>query len=180
MINRRTLLLTAAGLVVSFLVCVFAFGQQKRGAKPLKPDIDVHTINSSQRSSAAIPEHIFYGQFFSLLVSLQNTAEYESRAGLSKEQGVILGQIAKDCGRELTLQDAKASKVIEAFRTELEKRKSDSPIEMPPELKQLQAERDQIILHYRDLLKAELGPETFARLTDVARELIKIEVRSIQ
>lgn len=180
MLNRRTLIFTAMGLLVSFLVCVFAFAQQKRGAKPLKSESDVRTPNSSRRPSEGIPEHIFYGQFFSLLVSLQNTAEYESRAGLSKEQATILEQIAKDCDREITLQDAKAGKVIGAFRTELAKKKSASSIERPPELKQLKAERDQIILHYRDLLKAELGPETFARLTDVARELIKIEVRSIQ
>nr|AUN36070.1 hypothetical protein [uncultured bacterium] len=180
MISRRTLIFTAMGLSVSLLVCVFAFAQQKRGAEPLKTEIDVGTPNLSHRPSEDIPEHIFYGQFFSLLVSLQNTAEYESRAGLSKEQAAILEQIGKDCDREITLQDAKASKVIAAFRTELKKRKSGSPIEMPPQLEQLQAERDQIILHYRDLLKAELGPETFTRLTDVARELIKIEVRSIQ
>ena len=110
-------------------------------------------------------------------MSLQNAAEYESKAGLSKEQAAILEQIAKDCEREVALQDAKANKVIEESRTELEKRKPGSPIETPPQLKQLQFERDQIILRHRDLLKAQLGPETFARVMQVARELIKIELR---
>jgi len=183
MINRRTLLLAATGfLLVSFLVCVFAFAQpqQKRGAEPVKPDSDIPPANSPQRQSTAIPEHIFYGQFFSFLVALQNTEEYESKAGLSKEQGAILEQIAKDCEGKVALQDAKASKVMEASRAEMEKRNPGSPIETPPQLKQLQAERDQIILQHRDLLKAQLGPEAFARVTEVARELIKIELRSIQ
>jgi len=179
MTNRRTLMLTAIGFLLSS-IGVFAFAQQKRGAEPLKADPDVRRTNSSQRPRAEIAEHIFYGQFFSFLVSLQNAVEYESKAGLSKEQTAILEQIAKDCEREVALQDAKANKVIEAFRTELEKRKPGSPIEMPPQLKQLQAERDQIILRHRDLLKAELGPEAFARVTEVARDLIKIEVRSVQ
>jgi hypothetical protein len=179
MTNRRTLMLTTIGLLLSF-IGVFAFAQQKPGAEPLKTDPDVRRTNSSQRRSAEIPEHIFYGQFFSFLVSLQNIAEYESKAGLSKEQAAILEQIAKDCEREVALQDAKANKVMAESRTELEKRKPGSPIETPPQLKQLQAERDQIILRHRDLLKAQLGPATFARVTEVARELIKIELRSLQ
>lgn len=181
MISRRMLiLLTGVCLLTSLLVCAFAFAQQKRGAEPLKTDPDVRRANSSQRPSAEIPEHILYGQFFSFFVSLQNAAEYESKARLSKEQTTILEEIAKDCEREVALQDAKASKVIADSRAELEKRQPGSPIETPPQLRELQAERDQIILRHRDLLKAKLGPETFARVAEVAREFIKIELRSIQ
>ena len=141
---------------------------------------NVQRTSSPPRPSTAMPDHIFYDQFFRLLLSLQNTAEYQTKARLSDEETVILEQIAKDCEREIALQDAKASNVIAAFRAELEKRKSGSPGDMPSQLNQLQADRDQIILRYRDRLKTELGPETFARLTDVARELIKIEMRSVQ
>jgi len=179
MTKKRMLTLTAIGLLLSF-IGAFAFAQQKRGAEPLKPDSDIRRTNPSRRPSAEIPEHIFYGQFFSFLVSLQNAAEYESKAGLTKEQTAILEQIAKDCEREVALQDAKANKVIEESRAEVEKRKPAPPIETPPQLKQLQAERDQIILRHRDLLKEQLGPEAFARVMEVARELIKIELRSIQ
>jgi hypothetical protein len=127
-----------------------SFGQQRRNQ------------GASPNPTPGISEHVFYGEVFSLIATLDNAADYQKQAGLSDDQTSVLGEIAKDCQRDLEYQDARAQGVIMAFRAPLNESdlKQRDPKKMPPvpaELTQLQEGRNAIVLHHRDRLKKALG-----------------------
>src|SRR5438128_1539281 len=86
-------------VLASSMACVLAFAQKKRGGRIPLGGQQANSV--PQKQNVEIPEHIFYGQVFTLLLALKNTAEYQSKAGLNDEQANLLEQIAKDCQHDV-------------------------------------------------------------------------------
>lgn len=176
--KKRLTVVVCIAFLVSSIIYVLAFAQQKRGGRVALGGQQANSV--PQKQNVGIPEHIFYGQVFTLLLALKNTADYQSKAGLNDEQANLLEQIAKDCQHDVALQDAEANKIIDQFRNQMAKRKPGVVLQTPLELEDLQRERNAIILRYRDSLKTALGEEAFARFDDAARKMITVEVRNVQ
>lgn len=162
--------------IFALVACTFAFGKQFRSLITTQSGQDEE---AQRKKSEVVPEHIVYGQMFSLLVALDNAADYQQQAGLSDEQAAALKKIAIDCQREIEQQDTKARKVINAFRDKLAKIKPKPGTSLPPppaELAAMQKERNAIILRARDRLRVALGEEKFQRVDQAGRKIVKINV----
>ena len=150
-----------------------SFGQQRRNQ------------GASPDPTPGISEHVFYGEVFTLMATLDNAADYQKQAGLSDDQTSVLGEIAKDCQRDLEHQDARAQAVIMAYRARLKESdlKQRDPKKMPllpVELTELQEGRSAIVLHHRDRLRKALGDEAFGRFTEAAKEIVTITLTPAQ
>jgi hypothetical protein len=150
-------------------------------AKSTHPLTDPQTPNQvlSLQQATTIPDHVFYGEVFSLLVALDNTTDYQKLAKLTDDEVSIVTEIAKDCQRDIVAQDAKAQIVITAFRErlkelDLQQRDPKKMLPLPAELTQLQEGRNAIVLHHRDRLRKALGDEAFRRFTEAARKIVTI------
>jgi len=134
----------------------------------------------SPETNEGVPEHVFYEQLFSLLVALNNSDDYQKQAALTDVQRSSLERTAKECQREIAAQDAKAQITIRALR---EKRTNQKPPDSflpppPPEIAELQRERDAIVLRHRDRLREALGEDAFRRVTEGAKTIVQISVES--
>lgn len=140
---------------------------------------------SPQAQEPTIPEHVVYGMFLRDLSTFSEKAAdaakkgdmkssdayrnfYKGRAGWSNEEFVVLNQIAINCQQQLKIINAKAKKIIDA-RHKLyypdNKVRADGQLAPPsPELQQLQAEHDTVILAARDQIRLTLGEQSFQRL----------------
>jgi hypothetical protein len=86
---------------------------------------------------------------------------------LSDEQARALVEIATECEGRVAEVDARARPIIEAFRAQNQQARTPGQGELPPpppELAQLQQERNSIILQAREKLRTALGEEAFRRL----------------
>lgn len=141
-------------------------------------------VQSPARKAAKndrIPDHIYYGQVFSLLARLGNKEDYKQQAGLSEEQANSLQQIAEETEKETAALDEKAQTLIKAYRNQL----GDTPLgkqpqAVPAELTDLQQQRDGLILRQRDDLRKMLGDEAFARVETASRRIVHITLTPVQ
>ncbi len=102
---------------------------------------------------------------------------YKHAVPLSDQQADLLEAIALDCQRNVGEQDKKAFKIIEAFRKTIPKLKSSVSVPVvPTELAILQAERDGMILHSRDLLRTAFGDAEFQRFDHFLKTKINLNV----
>lgn len=145
------------------------------------------STTSAKPQQPSIPEHVVYGMFLRDLDTFNRKAEdaarngdmkssetylnfYKGRAGWSDQEFRVLNQIAADCQRQLKVITAKAQKVIDARRKLYfpdNKVRPDGQMPPPsPELKQLQAEHDAVILAARDQIRLTLGEQSFHRLQE--------------
>jgi hypothetical protein len=147
------------------------------------------------QQTIALPEHVPYMVLFSHHYSnLQKADElaqqgkddnqyrlmFRRRAGLSDTQAQILDQVTRDCKQELARQDAKAQAVIAEFRKQYPVGTLPEGVTLPPpppELTQLQQERDAIILRARDRLHAAFGDEEFARFDSFVQSRIGAAIK---
>jgi hypothetical protein len=93
-------------------------------------------------------------------------ALFRDRADLSDVQAHLLNVIATDCVREVAAQDARAQVIISAFKTRFPPGRLPAGVKVPPpppELKQMQEERDAMILRSRERLRVALGEAGFQR-----------------
>jgi hypothetical protein len=179
--RRPAIVVISVVLLVSSIVCVLAYTQQKERRTGRVVRGQKQANGTSQKESSTIPEQIFYGEVFSLLVYLKNTDDYKRQAELNDDQALALEETAKDCQREVAEQDAKAQTVIQAFRENMSKEKAGKTPPAPPqELLDLQQERDAIILRHRDRLRAALGEEAFGRFTEAAKNIVHISLTPVQ
>lgn len=174
MINNRALVVSCALVLIA---CgIFWVGQNKSTASTI---IQQTSNADSSQKPAQIPDQVFYGEVFSLLVALDNTADYQKEAGLTDDQASMLAEIAKECQRDIAIQDKKAQAVILAFRQKLKEqdleerdpKKMPSP---PPELSKLQEGRDGIVLGCRDRLRQVLGADAFIRFGMASRRIVHV------
>jgi hypothetical protein len=152
--KRPAIVLISIALLASSIVCALVFAQQKQKRTGRIVRDQQRANATSRKESSTIPEQIFYGEVFSLLVALKNTDDYKKQAELSHDQALALEEIATDCQRKVAEQDAKAQTVIQAFREKMSKEKAGkTPPPPPQELLDLQQGRDEIILRRRDRLR---------------------------
>jgi hypothetical protein len=169
-------------LFIALTVVLIVFGVSTLGHQT--PDTPT-TQTSTQPQENKIPEHVIYGMFLRDLDTFNQKAQeasnrgdekvsqtykdfYKGRAGWSDAEFRVLNQIAADCQRQLKVITAKAQKVIDARRKlyfPANKVRPDGQMPPPsPELKQLQAEHDAVILAARDQIRLTLGEQSFQRL----------------
>lgn len=137
-----------------------------------------------------VPENAVYNEFFYHVNFLRKKADKEEKAGkdakslrafykrqakLDDAQNEKVSKAASDLERELDLMDKKARKVIDKFRADVKAmdiKPGQKMPEPPAELKSMQAERDALVLHARDNLRANLGDDAFGRLDQYVRQNI--------
>jgi hypothetical protein len=91
---------------------------------------------------------------------------FREKADLSEVQAHLLTAIATDCVREVAVQDARPREIINTFRLRFPPGKLPIGVKLPPpppELTQMQQERDAIILSARERLRLALGEDEFQR-----------------
>lgn len=148
----------------------------KAEADPQKP-----RSRPSEAKPREIPEHIFYGEVFSLLAKLKNTADYQRQAALSDDETAILERIALECERDVAAQDNKAEAFNKKFRETLPKSNpTKRPMPVPAELTQMQEERDAIVIRHRDRLRRALGEDAFKRFAQAAKSIVHITLTPMQ
>lgn len=131
-------------------------------------------------SEPAPPEYVVYGVLFHHVDDVQRQADeaasrgedasalratFQIQANLNTEQAQLLNTIASNCVRETAVQDAKALAIIRVFRTQHPPGKIKAGTTPPPELAQMQFERNEIILRAKEQLRVALGDEVFSRFS---------------
>lgn len=138
--------------------------------------IQIQSNSKGRETSEKIPVHVTYLFLFRQLAAFEEKArEVESRgengseyrsfyqrlANLTGEQSQSLTKTAIDCASEVKIKDEAAKQIGDRLRAEYQAQLSAGTAPpVPPlsaELVELQKERDEIILKYRDLLKADFG-----------------------
>ena len=148
-------------------------------------------------TEADIPDDIIYFVLFKHLVGLKEEADKEASAGLApvdyiglyaiqadltQSQSQILFQTAQKCMEAIDPIDLRAKAIIDNAREKFPKGEVQSPEDIPPppaELAQLQAERGNTILHYRDALKESLGEAKFVEFDQFARQKIAPQITNL-
>jgi hypothetical protein len=150
------------------------------------------------RKQPELPATVVYSAFFHFVADMQQQAkELESKgekgeslrtyvqaqSGLNDEEIRKLNNIASTCVEEVAQQDAKASAIIQVFRSQFPGGKIPAgvkPPPPPPQLKELQQGRDQIILDARSKLAGVLGETGFNKVTAFIGKRIEPGIKPVQ
>jgi hypothetical protein len=136
---------------------------------------------SAKMIEDSVPDHIFYGEIFSILAKLKNVRDYQERALLTDEQAEFLRVTAEQCAEKVAKQDAIAEKRIAALRQQnLKSKPTRSAPPVPSEIAELQAQRNAIILGCRDALRAGLGDKMFEQFHVAAKSIVQIHVSRVR
>ena len=110
-------------------------------------------------------------------------ALFRDKANLSDVQARDLDRIATDCVREVAVQDALAQQIIGAFKARFPPGRLPAGVKLPPpppELKQMQEERDAMILRARDRLRVALGENEFQRFDEFVTKRVGSAIDAIE
>lgn len=143
----------------------FAFNRQAQVGRPPAPP----------RNS--VPEHVAYNFLFRATVFSRNKAlagglppgrnkALQEGAAISDAQYGVLEGVAASTLQEVEQLDARAQEVIKAFRARYPNgivSRGEKLSEPPPELNDMQQQRNAIFLRGRDRLRAAFGEREFAR-----------------
>jgi hypothetical protein len=199
--RNRIAFLMCAALVVA---CLFVIANARGGGMfaSLIQAGDDNSINNQANTGAYgqgkdDQDYATYRHLFSHIVHLQKKGEaadakredggtfrhlYKYAAGLDDEQEQSLTLIATECEAEVAKIDAKAWKIVEAFRRRVQNLPpTERPPSPPDELKVLQEEKNRTVLMARDRLRSALGAGEFERLHKFLKEDVglKIERRPV-
>lgn len=147
-------------------------------------------------SGSEIPEQVVYLFLFREVAAFEAKAAeaerlgenganyrtvYQRTANLSAEQSEFLRKTATDCAAEVKIKDEAAKKIGERLRGEYQAQLNAgtaSSVPPPsPELAELQKQRDEIVLKYRDLLKENFG-ESFPRFESYVENHITSNIKT--
>lgn len=147
-------------------------------------------------SGSEIPEQVVYLFLFREVAAFEAKAAeaerlgenganyrtvYQRTANLSAEQNEFLRKTATDCAAEVKIKDEAAKKIGERLRGEYQAQLNagTAPPVPPssPELTELQKQRDEIVLKYRDLLKENFG-ESFPRFETYVENHITSNIKT--
>ncbi len=169
-------LLRSICLVAGSLVSVY--GQSVSGT----PNV-VSPAASAPESSHTVPISVLYRHFLAHVVQLDAEADrlqhqgkdgsayrshYQKSLGFSDEQFAKVRQVAVDSKDNINKLDAQAHGIIVAFRQQLAKQVPGNPSTippLPPELAQLNAQRDLLLRSELSRLQQSLGPRDSRTLT---------------
>jgi hypothetical protein len=171
-------------LLIPVVVCLLAMVAAAHAAGPRPAD------PRSPAVATVLPDHVVYWHVMRHVVVLHQKADAQEKKGrdgapyrqlfqlntqLSDSQARRLVEIAEDCVVRVAAVDAKAREIILAFRA-VHPPGSFVPGEPlpppPPELLELQRERDALVLAARDELHADLGDEDFSRFEKHVRSTV--------
>lgn len=133
------------------------------------------------QSPGAVPDHVAYKFLFHHVVLLKQRSDRASaagqnrtslrsivrrEAGLNEAEGDLLEKIALECDSQIEIQNAKAKKIIEEIhaRYPFGIYNPSFPPLPDPRLSAMQQERENMILSFRDRLRASLGEDAFMKL----------------
>jgi hypothetical protein len=129
------------------------------------------------------PDHILYDLYFRICSSTRKQAQSldasdakaaglasfcENRANLTQEEGEAFRRVVDQFNDETATLDSRAVSAIKRLR----KGKTSDPDSlnaMPPEIADLQNQRDALALKYRDVLQVEIGGDGFAKIDSYIR-----------
>jgi hypothetical protein len=136
-------------------------------------------IGASQQT-ADVPDQIFYGEMLTILARLQNVGDYQTQAGLTDEQAEFLTRTAEQCAARIARQDEIAQTRIATLQQGLRSNSSRSRPAVPAEISQLQAQRDDIILKCRDVLRDRFGEPKFEQFSRAAKSIVQIRASRVR
>lgn len=184
--NKKVFILCLSAIVLGTILFAKRAPSQSNSSSAAMP---------VSQQTTALPEHVPYMVLFNHHhFNLQKADElarqgkdnsqyrlmFKRRAGLSDYQAQVLDQVTLDCQQEVAQQDAKAQAVIAEFRKQYPVGTLPAGVTLPPpppELTQLQQERDAIVLRARDRLHAAFGDEEFARFDSFVQSRIRAGIK---
>lgn len=149
-------------------------------------------------SAPKIPDNVLYESIFRLDVTFQRQAEEQELAGepvtplinyfkeqfnLTDTEAEQVHRIAREFAEAVGPTDKQASNIIDGIRKRFPNGRVEPGQEVPPpppELTELQRQRDSIVLDHRDELINSLGSEKFALVDDVVKTNFAKNFASIQ
>lgn len=170
--------------LICVVVCLLAVASAAHTAEPRPAN------PRSPALATVLPDHVVYWHVLRHVVVLhRKAAALEKKGGdgtpyrqlfqqnteLSDSQARRLVEIAEDCVARVAEVDAKAHEIILAFRARhpAASLAPGQPLPPPPpDLLELQRERDGLVLAARDALHAELGEEAFTRFEKHVRATV--------
>ena len=139
-----------------------------------------------------VPDRIIYFILFNHLVGLKQVSEkeltagktpldyfalYKKEANLDDAQSQFLFQTAQDCMNEIKPIDEKARAIINKAPAELKSLEDRQP--PPIELSELQKQKDETILRYRDVMKSFLNDDKFVEFDQLIRNKIAPQIKPL-
>ncbi len=161
--------------------------------KPVNKNKPVKSQPEDSRSASNIPDRIIYLIFFNHLVTyrqhleepaargeqpLDYKASFKKEMTLDDAQSDYMFQIAQDCLNEIAPLDQKAQDIIANAQVEFSE-KGQAPTDPPQSLAELQQQKDETVLRYRDTLQSFLGDVKFAEFNQTVNQEIAPQVTII-
>jgi hypothetical protein len=189
--NRRQLTISL-GLATLLTAAIFLWTPAPKAALPTAGELQ--ELERPRR--VAVPPQVVYSALFHHVVAVKQQAEAEERQGkdarslrsmfrekadLSDVQAHLLDAIATDCVREVAAQDARAQVIISAFKVRFPPGRLPPGVKLPPpppELKQMQEERDAMILRARERLRLSLGEDEFQRFEGLVTRQVAASIET--
>ncbi len=164
--------------------------QRATPAIPAAADQNSPLVTAPLESQSGIPQSALFELFFNNMSVLNQVADKDDKAGdhisaaawrthdqraagLNDAEGQILREITLDCLRALKEQDAKFQAAAEKFRAQL---KPGAPIQIPPELVQMDEDRKKIMSDHIERLREALGDASFNKLDTYVHSSFHAEV----
>lgn len=176
---NKKLAFFATGVLIA-IMAAFSFSGQ----------MSLPIIGSAQSIPSKTPElsdHFIYGSVFRHVATFIDRADelerqggdgrafrsqYARRAGLGDGYDQIIERIAVECLREIEAIDERVRPIVEAYRAQYPNGQvphGQVPAPAPEELREMNKERNELILRKRDELRAEFGEEAFRRFHESVR-----------
>jgi hypothetical protein len=151
----------------------------------------------SQPERTSAPTHVVYSALFHHVVDVMHEADemqrqgkdtsplrsfFQRKADLNEFQARLLDTVADECVRQLDVQDARAQLIINDFKKRFPPGKLPTGVTLPPpppELTQMQEERDAMILRARDRLRVALGEDEFQRFEGFVMERVASAIEPV-
>lgn len=160
------------------------FSPPDRGAEAIAKERKSKSASREQESTPAeMPEYVLWQVVFDFTKKIETKAEELSQQGqdgnlfskyfirqgpLSIENNLILREIAAKYFETIDPLDQRAKKIIEEAKAKDSKRtpiEAQSPPAHPVELKELQTQKNEITMHYRDMVRTAFGEEAFNKFS---------------
>ena len=183
---------------------IFAGGSQKLEEKKSvshQPSTDPSQtpkgrLQNKDVSGEKLPDHILYDILFRRVSLLDQKAKSQAEnnetltqfrnyfideAKLSAEENDVLSKTADSFGQEVQIVDEQAAVITEQLRQQYSEGRTAKGrfIQPTPELLQLQEQRDNLALRYRDQLKAFLGDDRFNEFDNFVKENYAAGIQAI-
>ena len=178
------------------LIVVIAAGFLGAQSKPRKAVLsgppDIH-IPAGGIPRIAIPDEFVYRHLFFMLSTVEDDADdadkkadhnkatklrkhFQNKIGLKDNEAALLKLHSKAADTDVKRQDEKAAEIIGKIHKETPGGKlkpGQTPPAIPQKLRDMQAEKDKMIMDRVSLLRQQLPPETVRKIDQFARDQYK-------